>query len=244
MVNTCHQYLIREKSKENTEYNEIIKNIDTDLKKSTIEETSFEIAEKIIIRYEWLGTLPYCSKYFGIFFNNICGGVACISVGTGGNGVSTNKMYGVEKNELAYLVRGACAFWTKKNTASYFISKVINQLDEKIKVIYAYSDIEAGEIGTIYQALGWLCLGKPKSKSFVLRNKITGDIFRDAIITTYKKKNNISYSEMKKYLLNNDFEMIQKESKIRYCKILTKDKKEYDRIYNKIKHLITKYPKR
>ena len=35
--------------------------------------------------------------------------------------------------------------------------------DTKAKIVIAYSDTDAGEIGTVYQACNWVCIGKGSS---------------------------------------------------------------------------------
>ena len=52
--------------------------IDLDLKKAIIKEVERKTAEKIILEYEWLGDMAITNKYYGIFFENYCGGVICI----------------------------------------------------------------------------------------------------------------------------------------------------------------------
>ena len=145
-----------------------------DLNKAKIRRIDRATAEKIILEYEWLGKMNQGSNaHYGIFFNNIyCGGVVCIG-GMGGTigSPSFHKQFGVKQEEVAILVRGACPFWSPKGTGSKLISWVIKlyQKDFPIKkLIVAFSDPLAGEIGTIYQATNWWYAGMT-SKSFEWR---------------------------------------------------------------------------
>jgi hypothetical protein len=54
------------------------------------------------------------------------------------------------------------AHWAHPHTASFFIPRVIAQAsaDHGWRIFYAYSDPEAGEIGTVYQATNWLYIGQ------------------------------------------------------------------------------------
>jgi len=64
-------------------------------------------------------------------------------------------------NKILLLSRGVCLWWTPKNTASFFISRVCKWLknNTKYRIITATVDPAAGEIGTIYQSLNWLYVG-------------------------------------------------------------------------------------
>ena len=55
------------------------------------------------------------------------------------------------------LCRGACVHWAHPNSASFLISRACRLMSQKgFHIFVAYSDAEAGEIGTVYQASNWL----------------------------------------------------------------------------------------
>jgi hypothetical protein len=60
------------------------------------------------------------------------------------------------------LERGACAHFAHPHTASWFLSRVLQRAHDEHgwSTVYAYSDMEAGEIGTVYQACGWRNIGQ------------------------------------------------------------------------------------
>jgi hypothetical protein len=142
-------------------------NLDLNLKTAIVKETDRKTAEKIILEYEWLGDMAVTNKYYGIFFGNYCGGVICINT----NGVMANNgmMYGIDDKYVSYFARGACPFWTPKGTASKLLSYAL-KLEQRrgAKVAHAFSDTDAGEYGTVYQATNWICLGKQKSNDYEL----------------------------------------------------------------------------
>ena len=156
------QKLIRDKAAARYKGKEWWAGADLSLKKAVVRETTRAVAKKIIHEYEWLGTLPNCTRYYGIFFDGwACGGVACWSQGGGGANVFAHMELGVERAEMSYLVRGACTHWTPKGTASKLISITLREEAKKgSAVAIAYSDTDAGEIGTVYQATNWLCIGR------------------------------------------------------------------------------------
>tara|TARA_R100001594_G_C3958986_1_gene244846 strand:- start:42 stop:761 length:720 start_codon:yes stop_codon:yes gene_type:complete len=135
--------------------------LNINLQESKVRPISFKTAEKIILEYEWIGTMPLpksCRFIYGIYFDGICGGVVVF--------VEPSTRQFIKKNprQAVQLNRGACVHWTPKNTASRLISKSIKILKTKgIKIIQAYCTLEAGEYGTIYQSLSWWYVGKTSS---------------------------------------------------------------------------------
>ena len=164
MVGISHQYKIRiKKSKEQTQsiFGEYWKNVDLNLKKAQVKKVSREEATKIILEYEWLGTMSTTSHHYGIFFDNICGGVICLGVNCTAN-PNGPKEFGIKASEFWTLARGACVHWTPKGSASKLIAQGLKLLKDEVpecKVVIAYSDVSAGEIGTVYQASNWLYIG-------------------------------------------------------------------------------------
>lgn len=137
-----------------------------DLKRAEVRLVSRHLAEQVILKYEWLGDLPGCRWFYGIFFGSYCAGVAC--VGALGAGVHTYKALGLSSQaELAYLCRGACVHWAPLGTNSKLVSWACRLLakEQGPYAIVAYADSDAGEIGTIYQACGWVYYGLSESPS-------------------------------------------------------------------------------
>jgi hypothetical protein len=143
------------------------------LKDSIVTQVSIKFATPYILRYEWLGKMPGFSEYaFGHFFGYDCGGVLVLGHTTG-SPVAFSKRFPNDK--VIQLQRGVNLWWTPKNSASYFISKVVKWLKQNTNytIITATADEEAGEIGTIYQALNWKYLGcrKHGHPVFIVDNK-------------------------------------------------------------------------
>lgn len=137
--------------------------IELDLSKAIVRPISRSLAESVILRYEWLGTLPPVQRYFGIFFGPYVAGVTAVAVGNGTAGAFTAKQYGLSLRELATLTRGACVHWAPPGTNSKLVSwtvRLLRDLEPGAKLLVAYADTEAGEIGTIYQASGWTYIGR------------------------------------------------------------------------------------
>lgn len=133
-----------------------------DLGKAIVKPVSRAVATQIILKYEWLGTLPFSANYFlGIFFGDFCAGVTCIQFGSVGANPNCHKEFDITRHDLAYLVRGANTHWSPPGANSKLVSwtcKLIAR-EKRAKLIIAYADTDAGEIGTIYQASNWHYIG-------------------------------------------------------------------------------------
>ena len=136
-----------------------------DVKRAIVRPISRRMAEQVILKYEWLGTMSGTSLHFGIFYGAFCAGVTCVGVngnGTGGPWVA--QYYGIERSGLCTLARGACVHWAPSGTNSKIVSLTCRLISKRAnsKLIVAYSDSDAGEIGTIYQACNWIYVGLSK----------------------------------------------------------------------------------
>lgn len=247
-MNTAYQYLIR-KEKEKTESVNFNLN-DIKLENTEIKLITKPVAEKIIIEYEWLHSIPFANKYFfGIYFNinneSHLGGVLIFGNEYSENtGVWDKYSY---TNKILLLSRGVCLWWTPKNTASYFISKACEWIKKntQYRIITATVDPDAGEIGTIYQSLNWsyvgLMSGNYNKNSIAtrfgviidgklrfsrwVRNKL-GTMKKDEILKVYP-----------------DAIFVPQKRKQRYFYFIgSKTEKNINK--NKIKHLLLPYPKR
>lgn len=133
-----------------------------DVRRSIVRPVSRNLAEQIILKYEWLGTMAPSRWHYGIFFDSYCGGVCCIAVGNGTGGVNSHMEFGVSRGEFSVLARGACVHWAPPGTNSRLVSWTTKLFarDTACKIVIAYADTDAGEIGTIYQACGWVYIGR------------------------------------------------------------------------------------
>jgi hypothetical protein len=137
-----------------------------DLSRAIVKRVNRKTAESVILKYEWLGTLPNCSIYYGIFFGLYCAGITSVLVGGGGANLNSWKEFNLSShNKLAYLPRGANVHWSPPGANSKLVSWTCKLLskDTDAKIVIAYSDSDAGEIGTIYQACNWVYIGKGSS---------------------------------------------------------------------------------
>src|SRR5271166_5503443 len=161
----CHQKIIRDK--------QLIKDLQLGLPLNPPINEFILAQEKLnkehrafIKKYEWLRSIGFGVRYvFTARYNGILGGVVMIAEPNG---------YQFGQKLEALIQRGACAGWTPINLGSKLImfscSWMVKNTDKRI--FTAYSDPEAGEIGTIYQACNFDYLGQKfgTNEMFLLPN--------------------------------------------------------------------------
>jgi hypothetical protein len=152
---------------------------------ATVKEISKAEAKTIILKYEWLGNMGVTDCAFGLYFGKYLAGVACF-----GRTAGTKTAESVCGRDYAHMVRvlnrGACVHWAHRHSASFLIPRARNLMAEKgFNIFVAYSDADAGEIGTVYQATNWLYCGTTSGapSSFVWSGK---PIAHDPIWGTFK----------------------------------------------------------
>lgn len=210
-------------------------------KDGSVELTTRHIAKQIILRYEWLGTMTGATQYYGIFWDSFCGGVCCYTIGAAGlGGWGIYNQFGIEQKNMAYLSRGACANWAPHNANSRLVGQSLKMLPEHVEIVIAYSDTDAGEIGTIYQATNWLCLGRTQSNHLEAVSP-EGRVISEFPYRNKAKKAGLSYPEFWEGLLQRGWTFRYNNPKIRWMYLRGPRK---DKLRAKIEHQIQPYPKR
>lgn len=176
----CWQYQIRENNKLIDLSESGLS--DEDVKNLKIDDFSFEFVPKtdkrtvkqikdFIERHEWLGKMSnYPTHFFVAKYKNILAGVVIMDMPN-----AFSKLLGETTRKLERLVsRGACISWSPKNLASSLIMYSIKWMvkNTPYRLFTAYSDPEAKELGTIYQACNFTYLGQHSggSKQYQLSN--------------------------------------------------------------------------
>lgn len=187
-IGACHQY----KRRQGTEKEDCYKGMLFNLKVSdfTLQYEKFtkEHAD-FIKKYEWMGKIGTQPKWtFTARYNNFLAGVVMI----GEPDAFTNDFSTALQ---AQIKRGACASWAPKNLNSKLVMFAIRETVKRSekRAFYAYSDHEAGEIGTIYQACNFIYLGSSygSDKKFVMKNgkKVSSRYFtRTSTVKRYMKE--------------------------------------------------------
>ena len=170
---------------------------------------------------------------YGLYFDGNLGG-AVVYVEP-----STRQFMTGYPRKVVQLNRGACTFWSPKNSASYLISRSLKMLkSEGVLLVVAYCTQEAGEIGTIYQSLGWWCVGKTlPSKAYWLDNHwVSARTLADK--TKWAKDKSVEWQNKFKNLKSRKL-----KGKWKYIKLLGSHKQN-EQICDRFSYRPLLYPKR
>jgi len=119
----------------------------------------FNEVKQFIERHEWLGRMSlYPTHIFTARYKGILAGVVIMDMPS-----AFSKMLGDDTRKIERLIsRGACISWSPKNLASALIMFGIKWMvkNTRFRLFVAYSDTEANELGTIYQACNFYYMGK------------------------------------------------------------------------------------
>lgn len=112
-----------------------------------------------IKRHEWLGNMPTrpTHRFIATYKGRLAGAIVMSTPN------SFSNLLGPKNRDLEKLIsRGACISWSPKNLASalimYSVRWMVKHTD--FRFFTAYSDVEAKELGTIYQACNFTYLGQ------------------------------------------------------------------------------------
>lgn len=213
------------------------------LKDGLVRAVSRRIAEQVILKYEWLGTMSKTSYHYGIFWGIHCAGVCCVGTTVTG-GTSTHMPFKIKRHELLTLARGACVHWSPAGANSKLVAWTckLAAKDTGAKVMIAYSDTDAGEIGTIYQACNWVYIGAGSSTAqWVSPDGRIHDAKYSQDILRTKANAHLRRGDIVNILLAEGWTRQQTNPKHRYvCVLDKKDKALIDRIES----MRLPYPKR
>jgi len=138
----------------------------------TVEPIEAKEAAAFIRRYEWLGNVGSgCLASYGA--RDFVGDLAAVAILSRPANVQSAALCRpldprrLTDEDRAYirtvacLSRGATAHWAHPHTASWFIPRALEmaQREHGLRVVFAYSDPNAGEVGIVDQACNWLYLG-------------------------------------------------------------------------------------
>lgn len=151
-VGVCYQKTVRDSTLDTDIADGAPLNLD--LQKVDLAQEHFSPEHRAFIeKYEWLGTVGYTPKW--VFTARYEGKLAGVVILAEPNG------YSFAKEREALIQRGACSSWAPKNLNSKLVMFSVRWMVQNTnkRVFMAYSDFEAGEVGTIYQACNFDYVG-------------------------------------------------------------------------------------
>lgn len=149
----CHQFEVKRRTLADDVASGVTLNAEVRDFDLALESFSKEHRE-FIQRYEWMKTVgPSTEWVFTARLDGKLGGVVVI-----GDSITNGKL---GRSIEAQIHRGATASWTPKNLGSRLLMFACRWVADNStkRVFFGYSDPDAGEIGTIYQACNFLYLG-------------------------------------------------------------------------------------
>jgi hypothetical protein len=214
-----------------------------DVKRAQVKPVTRALATQIILKYEWLGNMSPTFLHFGLFFGMYCAGVTCVGNNTSTAGVTQHQKFGIEAGALLTLARGACVHWAPVGANSKLVSWTCRLLANMNagKIIVAFADTDAGEIGTIYQACNWVYIGvtkRPREGQIVSPQGVMRD---SKFITNHAHKNRTTFSRMRTALLNAGWRFQSSNPKHRYVYVLDRADSA---LMARVEHMRQPYPKR
>jgi hypothetical protein len=185
-----------------------------------------EEIKHFIERHEWLGKLPARPTHRFIARLKKNGIIAGAIVMATPNAFS--HILGKENRDKEKLIsRGACISWAPKNLGSWLIMKSIKWMvkNTQFRMFSAYSDPEAKELGTIYQACNFIYLGQKSgtAKQYFDPNRPELGWFSDrdfrkkSKYKLYAQRIGLTFEEWKGYMkkYSPNWEIIPEEIKIK-----------------------------
>ncbi len=139
-------------------------------------EISYKEAKEFIEKYEWVGNMGTSKLLFALKFGQVIGSVVCF-----GPCVAPKKFSKIfssnDRKKIIQLTRGATTYWAPKWCASKLISLSLRYLKENtpFRIVVAYADVDAGEIGTVYQASNAFYIGMSSpggSKKYIINGRV------------------------------------------------------------------------
>tara|TARA_R100001369_G_C3278379_1_gene161486 strand:+ start:43 stop:921 length:879 start_codon:yes stop_codon:yes gene_type:complete len=186
----------------------------SNINNSVVYQIPFKMAQNFILKYEWLGTMGTTKISFGMFCEDELVGVMCFGM-TAGTG-ALSEVFGEEKKHLGLvLVRGACASHAHQHSGSWMIGQAKKELAKRgYNFVIAYSDPEAGEIGTLYQATNWNFYGFTSPVNYLVRPD--GKRVDPKIIHKYANKRGLTSQEQKQDFIDNGYTFEKGSRKLKY----------------------------
>jgi hypothetical protein len=207
---------------------------------SRVRPISYRLAEQVILRYEWLGTMAKTQFHYGLFFGMHLAGATCTGVGgTAGNNV--HRPFELDRQDVLTLARGACVHWAPSGSNSRLVNWTVRLLAKRNagKVMIAYADSDAGEIGTIYQACNWVYIGRGGwVPQYVAPN---GRVYDCRIVSDLAGKSGVSWVQQRDAMVRRGWVEQRSNPKHRYAVVLDRKDKA---LLARVESMRQPYPKR
>jgi hypothetical protein len=128
------------------------------LENYTIRELSYREATDMVVEFHYLHRKAPASYCYGLYLEDKL--VGCVIYGKPASPALCKGVAGPEEtSHVIELTRLWIADTTPKNAESFLIGNSLRLLPEQYDIVVSYAEIQAGHIGTVYQATNWLYTG-------------------------------------------------------------------------------------
>jgi len=162
-----------------------------DFKNAIVREISLSDARNLIVANEWLAHCGSSEHAWGLLFGDYLAGCVCFG-STAGTKVRASVCGSEHADRVISLTRGCTLSWADPlrrsadgrthtgSAGSFLISAACREMTKKgYNIFVAYADPRAGEVGILYQSVGWQFCGfsnptekfrRPDGKVYDARN--------------------------------------------------------------------------
>lgn len=233
----CWQHLVKEKQRQSREP---LPSLNSNAGGgATVREISFSMAKDFIVQYEWLGNIGATKYCYGLFIGDDLAAVTCYTTPPSPNAYRT--LLGPEvATDVYQLCRGASASWAPKWSGSKVTAGSLRLLRQRrgARVVVAYADPRAGEVGVVYQAANAVYLGFTDSRgpgTYV----ILGVTFHARAVQ--KIFGSARHDHL--YAIDPEYTRVQRSRKHRYVFLLDTGFRRRQ-LLERLRSLVRPYPKR
>jgi hypothetical protein len=228
-------------------------NVLGDLRLAPVLPIARDLATSVIEKYEWLGTMSG-SYFYGLFLppptlesfrelENYLAGVTCVGGQECTGSSSPHEPFNIAPDQVLVLSRGAMKPWSPRFANSRLIAQTIKLVHAAVphaKLLLAYADNEANEVGQLYQATNFIFTGRSKT---VRQQYLSPDgrVYDRRIVSTRAKKNERLWSDEQDTMFAAGWRFTADNPKYRYCFVL--DRHDTDLVH-RVQAMSQPYPKR
>ena len=225
------------------------KGLNISIESASVEKISYQQASEVITKYEWLGNMGTTEESFGLICDSVIVGVVCFgrTAGTSAASAVFGESAGIN---VMTLCRGACVHYAPEHSASFLISSACKQLaQEGTNGFISYADPQAGEIGTVYQACGWIYTGVTSpTEKFITPDGEVKDARLVSAYTRDRRNGTLTYKrtrkEQKELMLESGHEFFTGHAKHRYVGVYGTSASHTRKLRKQVLYSSLPYPKR
>ncbi len=197
-----------------------------------IERIDYKTAMDIVVKNHYLHRKAPCSFAFGLFEKSTGSVVGVIVYGTPVSAPLRSGICGKdEKNNVIELTRLWLSDSVPRNGESFLIGNTVKLVDKEIVVSFA--EIQAGHVGTVYQATNWLYCGLSAKRTDW---KVEGiDKHSHTLADKYSAK------EIRE-LYGDRFSLVERPRKHRYV-FFNANRRRKKELLSKLRYPVQSYPK-